>query len=93
MEQPITVRFQPTLQDALELQSYHRRIAVRPALRIGLYIMSGFLLLFGAYGLYRGIGRSTIVFIAGLYYPALRPLESLASRACLRQRPRQRFRS
>lgn len=75
MEQPITVRFQPTLQDALELQSYHRRIAVRPAWRIGLYIMSGFLLLFGAYGLYRGIGRSTIVFIAGLYYPALRPLE------------------
>ena len=75
MEQPITVRFQPTLQDAVELQSYHRRIAVRPALRIGLYILSGFLLLFGAYGLVRGITSSMIILIAGLYYPALRPLE------------------
>src|SRR6266566_4166483 len=75
MEQPITVRFRPTLQDALELQSYHRRITVRPASRVGLYVASGFLLLLGAYGLFRGIGSSTIVFIAGLYYPALRPLE------------------
>ena len=75
MEQPITIRFKSTLQDALELQSYHRRIAIRPALRIGLYLVSGFLLLFGAYGLVRGIGSATIILIAGLYYPALRPLE------------------
>ncbi len=67
MEQPITVRFRPTLQDALEVQSYHRRITSRPPLRIAL--------LFGAYGLVQGLGSSTILIIAGLYYPALRPLE------------------
>src|SRR5438046_2939913 len=75
MEQPITIRFKSTLQDALDLQPYHSRIAVQPALRIGLYLVSGLLLLFGAYGLFRGIGSATIVLIAGLYYPALRPLE------------------
>jgi len=75
MQQPITVHFRPILQDALELQRYHRRITVRPALRIGLYVASGFLLLLGGYGLLRGLSSATFVFIAGLYYPVLRPLE------------------
>jgi hypothetical protein len=75
MEQSIAVRFKTTLQDVLELESCHRRITVRPALRAGWYIASGFLVALGAYGLFRGIGSSTFVFIAGCYYPALRPLE------------------
>jgi hypothetical protein len=75
MEQSITIRFKPTLQDALEWESWHRRITGRPALRVGLYVASGLLLALGSYGLFKGIGSSTIVFIAGLYYPALRPLE------------------
>ena len=75
MEQLITVQFRPTLQDALEAQSYHRRMAVHPWIRLGLYVISGLLVLIGALGLLRGIGSSMVLLIAGLYYPALRPLE------------------
>ena len=77
MEQAITVRYRPTLRDALDLHAYHRRMTQRLALRIGLYALSILLSLLGVYSLLRGVGNATatLLMIGGLYYPVLRPLE------------------
>ncbi len=77
MEQPIVVRYQPTLCDALDSQSYHRRVMQRLGLRIGLSVASILLSLLGVYGLFRGVSSSTatLLILGGFYYPALRPLE------------------